>query len=143
MTIKKFTEVSAKLVARGQIAEQDLLQTEAYTKARKQRKKQRRQHVPGGGILSAYEARLAIEKADKDKGILDEETQQRRIAKQARKQAKLDAQAEKTRLIQARVAANKAAREEKAQEVAKRKAERKRKRDQLKAIKPKKRSKKI
>jgi hypothetical protein len=142
MTIKKLTETSARLVARGQIAEQDLLQTEAYTKARKQRKRQGRQRVPGGGILSAHEARAAMGKADEDKGILDEETQQRRTAKRTLKQAKLDAQAEKTRLVQARVAANKAAREKKAQEVVERKAERKRKRNQLKAIKPRKRSKK-
>jgi hypothetical protein len=141
MIVKKLTETSARQVARGQLAEQDLLQTEAYTKARKQRKRQGRQRVPGGGILSAHEARAAIEKADEDKEMMDEETQRRRTAKQARKQAKLDAQAEKTRLVQARVAANKAAREEKAREVAERKAERKRKRDQSEAIKPKKRSK--
>ena len=142
ITIKKLTETSARLVARGQIAEQDLLQTEAYTKAWKQRKRQGRQRVPGGGILSAHEARAAIEKADEDKEIMDEETQRRRTAKQARKQAKLDAQAEKTRLVQARIAANKAAREKKAQEVAERKMERKRKREQLEVNKGKKRSKK-
>ena len=142
MTIKKMTETSAKLIARGQIAEQDLLQTEAYTKARKQRKRQGRQRVPGGGILSAHEARAAMARAEEHQKIENEETQQRRTAKQARKQAKLDAQAEKTRLVQARVTANKAAREEKAREVAERKADRKRKRDEKEATKALKRRKK-
>jgi hypothetical protein len=135
MIIRKLTETSAKLVARGQVAEHELRQTEAYTKARKQRKRQGRQRVPGGGILSAKEARRAIAIADEHKEMLDEETQRRRMTKQVKKQAKLDAKAEKTRLIQGRITANRVVREKKANEVAQRKAERKQKRDQIKVTK--------